>query len=363
MAGKIRASSHSPIEPEAKRFRQIVGMDYLEFTVNGKKFHGHGFIDYYSTSAEMYIHRTRDARHSAQGLLQYLNSTEEFVDAGESTCVKLVHDMAKEFLAKSFKKVAVYSQTVTFTSSPYMHQHNPHVERFNQTIQRMVTVAMHDSNAPEIVIPHCIEHCLMVYDVVPVKRLGWKSRYEMRTGRKPDVRYLYQFGILCRVLKPLEKRQHKFDTYSEDCVFLCNVRDGRGVKFLRLSNKTVYTRNDMVVVQGKMPFRSVGGLKESPTLQINSANAANLDLLYNARWDEEDEDDQTPTPNNTQATDVPSPAGTVVGARIRNTETSTPMQSPAARSAPISPSTVSNLSPVEGIAYSARITNYEINHS
>ena len=128
-----------------------------------------------------------------------------------NTSVRCVHDNAKEFLSRKFKSISVYSKVVSFTTCPYVHPQAGDVERFNQTIQRMVTTAMHDSNAPDIVVPYCIEHCVAVYDVVPVRDLGWKSRYEMRTGRQPDVRYLFRFGELCRVLKPLERRQHKFD--------------------------------------------------------------------------------------------------------------------------------------------------------
>ena len=37
-------------------------------------------------------------------------------------------------------------------------------------------------------------------------------------------------------------------------------RDGRGVRFLRLKDKRVFARQDVVVHQDTMPFRGVGGL-------------------------------------------------------------------------------------------------------
>ena len=119
--------------------------------------------------------------------------------------------------------------------------------------------------------------------MVPVRDLGWKSRFEVRTGRQPDVRYMFGFGELSRVLKPLELRQHKFDCFTDDCIYLGTVRDGRGIRFLRLSNRKVYVRNDMVVTQGVMPYRSVGGLKTA--LQVKSIDAADLDIIFNVRWD------------------------------------------------------------------------------
>ena len=86
------------------------------------------------------------------------------------------------------------------------------------------------------------------------------------------------------------------------------------VKFLRLADMKVHTRNDMVVVQGKMPFRSVGGLKDTPTLQINSANAADMERVLRVRWDEE-EDDENGGNQEVQEQENASPATTMVGSR------------------------------------------------
>ena len=102
-------------------------------------------------------------------MLAFLNRTDRYVDG--STVVVVQHDNEKTFLAKHFQNVAIYSGVVSFTTSPYEHQQNGRIERFNQTIQRMVTTAMHDSNAPESVVAYCIMHCVHVYDVVPVEAL------------------------------------------------------------------------------------------------------------------------------------------------------------------------------------------------
>ena len=102
------------------------------------------------------------------------------------------------------------------------------------------------------------------------------------------------------MLKPLELRQHKFDCFTDDCIYLGTVRDGRGIRFLRLSNRKVYVRNDMVVTQGVMPYRSVGGFKTA--LQVKSIDAADLDIMFNVRWDEhEDGNVNNNTVANTEA--------------------------------------------------------------
>ena len=214
IAGKSRSSSH-PSKPfkEATRFRELVGMDFLEFEVNGKKFHGQGFICCFSTHGAMYC--TPKRSDAAAGLLKYLNATEQYVSSG-ATLVRLKHDRAKEFLSEKFKSVCVYSLVVSFATVPYNHPQNSEIERFNQTIQRMVTTVMHDSNLPEMCTVYIIDLCVTVYNFVPVRSLNWKSRHEVATGQKPDLRYIFRGGALCRVLKPIEIRQHTFDCLTDD---------------------------------------------------------------------------------------------------------------------------------------------------
>ena len=56
VAGKMNASPHPQRDAsEVTRYREKVGMDFLEFTINGKKFHGLGFVDYKTTSGDMHV--------------------------------------------------------------------------------------------------------------------------------------------------------------------------------------------------------------------------------------------------------------------------------------------------------------------
>jgi hypothetical protein len=264
VAGKSRHSSH-PLNPEARGtyFRELLAMDFLEFKVNGVKFHLLAFVDSYCTFALGTVTQTRASETCARALLDYLNKTEMYVASGRKSSVRLRHDAAREFFAKFFRTVAVYSMVVLFPLVPYEHQMNGLVERFNQTLQRMVTVVMHDSNLPMRYVIYVVEYCIYVYNRVPVEGLGWKTRYELATGSKPDVRYLFRCGCLARVLLPLELRRHKFHTYTEDCVYLGPGPNGHGTRFIRLKNLTVYVRDDCVVYGDVMPFRSVGGKETS----------------------------------------------------------------------------------------------------
>ena len=185
----------------------------------------------------------------------------------------------------------------------------------------MVTVIRHDSNIPDFLIVYAIEFAVFVYNRVPVEALDWITRWEKATGAKPDVSRLQRFGCLCRVLKPLELRKHKFDAYTEDCCYLGPCPLGKGTRFVRLSNSKVYVRDDCVVYNDVMPFRSTGG-KGSP-LSVRLSSAAEHDVF----WDQDEVVPRT-TPTELQTTMVPvaspgpttmvSPGSTTIGETNRS---------------------------------------------
>ena len=56
--------------------------------------------------------------------------------------------------------------------------------------------------------------------MVPVESLEWKSREELVTGR----RYVFRFGCLVKMLKPLEIRAHEFDVRSVRFALTSSIR-------------------------------------------------------------------------------------------------------------------------------------------
>uniref|UniRef100_A0A7S2E0K0 Integrase catalytic domain-containing protein n=1 Tax=Haptolina brevifila TaxID=156173 RepID=A0A7S2E0K0_9EUKA len=281
IAGKMRAPSHPAREhPEITAFRQVVAMDFLEFTINGKKMHVHAFIDYHSTHAFAVVVKSRSTAH--QNVMQYLNSTEEYVQG--STVMRMQHDRAKEYLSNRMKGVTVYSQVVQYATVPYQHTQQAKIERFNQTIQRMVIVSMHDSNLPMVYVVYVIEFCVRVYNLVPVRSLEWKSRTEVAFGFKPDFSNIFRIGCLCRVLKPLEKRTHKFDTHAQDCVYLGPCPLGGGARYLPLDTRRVLVRRDVVVYGDVMPLRK----SATHNVCVQSSRADQQDVASDIAWWEPD---------------------------------------------------------------------------
>ena len=67
-------------------------MDFLEFSVNGRKWHAQAVVDYHSTYAAAYVVRSRAS--APANVLQYLNQTDGYVTSAD-TSVRCKHDCAR----------------------------------------------------------------------------------------------------------------------------------------------------------------------------------------------------------------------------------------------------------------------------
>jgi hypothetical protein len=253
LAGKMNAMSHSLRQTRAMKFRDVVSFDFLEFKVHGRKFHSLNFLDHKTTHGRCMV--TTSRADALKLVKKYVNETERFVTG--CTTMECQSDCAKEFMSKALENYCDASNIIQVHSAPYQHQSMGSVERFNQTIQRMVTTIMDDSGVPIEYVPYAIQYAEYVYNRVPVQHLLWKTRYELVTGRKPDLRSLYSFGCKCKVLMPLQHRIHKFHTRTWDCVNLGWNSYSHGWSVLH--NGKVFVSPDVIFYENERPFRSVGG--------------------------------------------------------------------------------------------------------
>ena len=307
LAGKMRGGSHPSSPTRASTFREVVSFDYLEFKIRGKKFHSLNFVDHKTTYGRCYV--TDKRSNAADFCLRFVNETDRFVCG--STVIECQHDNAMEFLSKSFAKRADLSGIIKVTAAPYQHQSMGQVERFNQTIQRMVTTILDDSGLPVDYAKYAIHYAEYVYNRVPVQHLGYKSRYEVVTGRVPDLRSLYCFGSQCKVLKPEKYRKHKFDTHVWDCTLLGWNTYSHGWLLIHNDTKRVFTSPDIVVDESVRPFRNTGGNRPPVISESHSSSSVfateGPDSAFDVDQrmedepvevvdpDDQDEDSRTPT--------------------------------------------------------------------
>ena len=73
------------------------------------------------------------------------------------------------------------------TSVPHMHQQNGCAEHFNRTIIEKAQAIRFDACLPQSWWEFAVLHALHLYNRTPVRRVGWKTPYEMLKRKKPDV--------------------------------------------------------------------------------------------------------------------------------------------------------------------------------
>ena len=94
---------------------------------------------------------------------------------------------------------------------------------------------------------------------------------------------------------------------------------GKGTRFLRLRNMTVYVRDDSVVYGDILPFRSVGG--KGAAVNISSKSAAENDVILSAAWDDATQTSGSDTVLQQAVEDpvsIASPASQIAGRNLNN---------------------------------------------
>ena len=249
-ANLVSAPFHS-VGKRATRFRERVSCDFIVL-INTPSHAWHrnclNFLDEFSNKGYVYPCRKRS---DASGIvMQWLNETEPYCDG--MTHIECRSDNEKTLIAGVFKQRADLSNMLLVTTAPYSHQQNP-CERFNRTVENVTRYALQLSKVPLKYWDYAIKHANHVIDVLPSKvTTGYVTRYQLMTGRPPDMRRVRTFGCLVKVLKPERYRTHKFDARSWECV--CLGWDGAGWTCLKLDDGRLFTSRELVFYENVFPF-------------------------------------------------------------------------------------------------------------
>ena len=126
-------------------------------------------------------------------------------------------------------------------SAPHIHQQNGRAEHIIHTIMEKGEAMRHDACIPQSWWEFSFEHATHVYNRTPMRRLNWRTPYEVLNGSKPDISHLRVFGCGAYVFLPPEVRKNKLSPRSELMVYL-GVGDGNhNHKFMRMPNNVIFT--------------------------------------------------------------------------------------------------------------------------
>ncbi|KAJ3576496.1 hypothetical protein NP233_g369 [Leucocoprinus birnbaumii] len=142
----------------------------------------------------------------------------------------------KRFLAtvelQSKKKVLKIRRIIREMSAPHVHQQNGRAERFNQTIVEKAQTMRLDACIPDSWWEFAVETAVHLYNRTPVRRLNWKTPYELVFGAKPDLGHLRVFGCGAYVFIPKDLRANKLAAHSEPMIFVGYDIGSKSYKFI-----------------------------------------------------------------------------------------------------------------------------------
>ena len=235
--GKMPAGSHPHSESRATAPFERVHSDIKSLPV--ESYHKYKyfitFIDDY-TSCAWVVHLCKKSV-AIEALNQFLAlvKTQYKVDVKE-----WMSDAGGEYKSDAFIKTLKDVGIKILQSAPHTPQQNGRAERFMHTVMDKAEAMRLEACLPDSWWEFAVTHAVHVYNRTPVRRLEWKTPYELLNGEKPEVSHLRVFGCGAYVRIPPETRQNKLSPKSELMIYLGHTDGIKAFLFMRLKKNTLF---------------------------------------------------------------------------------------------------------------------------
>ncbi|KAJ8475068.1 hypothetical protein ONZ45_g15738 [Pleurotus djamor] len=235
--GKTPQDSFPQSLNRASKPFEKVHSDLKEFPV--KSYHGYHyyisfFDDYTSYGWVRLLKRKSEA----------LTATRDFiamVKTQYNTMIKTwMSDGGGEFKSLEFKEMLNSNGIKIDQSVAHQPQQNGRAERFNRTIMDKAQAMRFHACIPPSWWEFSVEYAIHLYNRTPIRRLKWKTPFEMLKGKLPDITHLRVFGCGAYVYLPDAVRPNKLSPKAELMCFIGLTEGIKGYKFMRLHNNTVF---------------------------------------------------------------------------------------------------------------------------
>jgi hypothetical protein len=228
--GKQHQKTFSENPQRATHFGELIHSDLLEFPI--QSYHKHKwaitFLDDYSSAVTIALLRSKSQAFKALKDFVALISTQH-----DAKVKRFRTDNGGEYVSQEMEDFFKEKGIIHETTAPYAHQQNGRAERLNRTLLDKIRAMMTNACIPESYWEFAIQTAVHVYNRTPMRRIGWKSPFELWYGAKPDVSRLRVFGCGAYVFIPEEKRKNKLEPRSELMLFVGYTSGGANYLFIR----------------------------------------------------------------------------------------------------------------------------------
>ena len=217
---------------------ELVHTDLKEFPVPSYHKHKYAILYYDDYTSHVWTIKLRTKDTALQSTRQWLTYVENQYGAKVQ---KWKSDAGGELKSKAFTNMLKDRGIEIITSAPNIHQQNGRAERIIRTLMDKGEAMRHDACIPQSWWEFSFDHAAHVYNRTPMRRLEWRTPYELLYNSKPDISHLRVFGCGAYVFLPPEVRKNKLSPKSELMVYLGIGDGGHNYKFMRLPNNVIFT--------------------------------------------------------------------------------------------------------------------------
>ena len=109
----------------------------------------------------------------------------------------LATDNGGEYINNKFKEYLINHGITQQTSAAYTPEQNGLAERINRTILNKVRALIYHANLPKYLWGEAVLAATYLYNRTPHSSLNYKTPYEVKYNRKPDISNIRTFGSIC----------------------------------------------------------------------------------------------------------------------------------------------------------------------
>ena len=236
--GKMPLRSFPPSVRRASRPFELIHSDLKSFPVDSYHKYKYAimFLDDHTSYAWAVCLRSKDAA---------LTATKHFLANVENQfktkVQKWMSDGGGEYKSKAFDALLKDKGIEILQSVPHQPQQNGRAERLMRTLSDKAEAMRFDACLPQSWWEFAIEHAVHVYNRTPLRRLKWRTPYEVLNGEAPSIKHLRVFGCGAYVHLPPAVRTNKLSPKSELMVYIGVAPGGHGFRFMRSPNNIIFT--------------------------------------------------------------------------------------------------------------------------
>jgi len=165
----------------------------------------------------------------------------------------LMSDFGGEYKSKAFEQFLKDNGIQSQNSVPHAHQQNGRAEHFNRTIMDKAQAMHLDACFPPSWWEFAVNTAVHLYNCTPVRRLKWRTPFELVYDEVPSIGHLRVFGCAAYIHIPAEARKDKLSPCGELMIFLGYPSGIKGYLFMRLPNNVLFKGTTTIFDEEMMP--------------------------------------------------------------------------------------------------------------